>query len=84
MTPAGAKANRCTNHKLIQTIRNKEEWPQQWKECITTPSYKKSDKTVSNNYRRISLLSAMYKILSNILLSKLILIRRRNYWGSLV
>jgi hypothetical protein len=54
-------------HKLINCIWNKEEFPEQWKESI----YKKGDKTDCSNYRGISLLSTSYKILSNILLSRL-------------
>jgi hypothetical protein len=46
--------------------------PQQWKESITVPIYKKDDKTDCNNYWGISLLSTAYKILSNILLVRLI------------
>jgi hypothetical protein len=58
-------------HKLINSIWNKEELPQQWKESIIVPVYKKSDKTDCSNYHGISLLSTTYNILSNILLSKL-------------
>jgi hypothetical protein len=47
------------------------ELPQQWKESIIVPIYKKGDKTDFNNYRGISLLSTAYKILSNILLARL-------------
>ena len=46
--------------------------PKEWKESIIVPIYKKSDKTNRSNYRGISLLPTTYKILSNILLSRLI------------
>jgi len=42
----------------------------EWKELIIVPIYK-GDKTDCSNCRGISLLSNMYKILSNILLSRL-------------
>jgi hypothetical protein len=58
-------------HKLICSAWNKEELPQQWKQFIIVPIYKKGDKTDCNNYRGISLLSTTYKILSNILLARL-------------
>jgi hypothetical protein len=51
-------------------VQNKEELPEQWKESIVVPVYKKGDKTECSNYRVISLLSTAYKILSNVLLSK--------------
>jgi sorting nexin-29 len=56
-------------HKLISSIWNKEEFPDQWKESIIVPIDKMGDKTDCNNYRGISLLSTSYKTLSNILLS---------------
>ena len=58
-------------HKLIVSIWNKEELPEEWKESITVPIHKKGDKTDCNNYRGISLLSTTYKLLSNSLLSSL-------------
>jgi transposase-like protein len=57
-------------HKLINSIWNKEELPDQWKESIVVPIHKKGEKTYCN-YCGISLLSTLYKMLSNILLSKL-------------
>jgi hypothetical protein len=56
-------------HKLIISIWNKEELPDQWKESLIVPVHKMGDKTDCNNYCGISLLSTSYKILSNILLS---------------
>jgi hypothetical protein len=58
-------------HKLINSVWNKEELPDQWKESIIVTIHKKSVKTHCNNYRGISLLSTSYKILSYILLSRL-------------
>jgi hypothetical protein len=58
-------------HRLICSVWNKEELPQQWKESSIKPIHKKGDKTDCNNYRGISLLSTAYKILSNIILARL-------------
>ena len=67
----GGRTIRYQIHKLIVSIWNKEELPEEWKESIIVPIYKKGDKTDCNNYRGISLLPTTYKILSNILLSRL-------------
>jgi hypothetical protein len=58
-------------HKLINSVWNKEELPDQWKESIFVSIHKKGAKTDCYNYHGISLLSTSYKILSNILLSRL-------------
>ena len=42
-----------------------------WKESIIVPIHKKGDRMDCNNYRGFSLLSTSYKILSNILLSRM-------------
>ena len=68
---SGGKIIRCEIHKLIISIRNKDELPEEWKESIIIPIYKKGDKTDCINYRGISLLPTTYNILSNILLSRL-------------
>jgi hypothetical protein len=56
-------------HKLINSVWNKEEFPDQWNESIIVPVHKKGDKTDCNNCRGISLLSTSYKMLLNILLT---------------
>ena len=45
--------------------------PEQWKESIIVPIYKKGGKTNCSNYRGISLLWMSYKIWSNIILGRL-------------
>jgi hypothetical protein len=54
-------------HKLINSVCNKKELPDQWKESIIVAVHEKGDKTDCNNYRGISLLSTSYKSSSNIL-----------------
>jgi hypothetical protein len=68
---AGGRTIHGEIHKLIISIWNKEEFPEEWKESIIVHIYKKSHKTDCSNYRDISLLPTIYKIFSNILLSML-------------
>ena len=68
---AGNRTIRCEIHKLINFIWNKAELPEGWKESIMVPIYKKGDKIYLSNCRGLSPLSTTYKILSNILLSRL-------------
>jgi hypothetical protein len=58
-------------HKLINSIWNKDELPEQWEESVVAPIYKKGNKTHCSNYCSISLLSTAFEVLSNILLSRL-------------
>jgi hypothetical protein len=58
-------------HKLINFILNKEELPEQLKQTITVPVYNKGDKTDCSDFRGISLLSTLYRILPYVLLSRL-------------
>jgi hypothetical protein len=71
MIQAGGETLLSAIHKLIHSVWNKEELPDQWKESIIVPVHKKSDKTDSNNYREVLLLSASYEMLSNIHFSRL-------------
>ena len=66
---AGGRKIRSEIHKLINSIWNKEELP---KELIIVPIYKQGDKTNCSNNRELPLLSATYKTLSYIQLSRLI------------
>jgi hypothetical protein len=68
---AGPKIICFKMYNLINSIRNKEEFPNQWKESIIVQVHKNGDKADCSNYRGISLLSTSFKILSNILLSRL-------------
>jgi hypothetical protein len=68
---AGGETLRLEIHKLIKLIWNKEELHHQWKGAVVVPIHKKGDKTECSDYTGISLLSTSYKILSNILLTRL-------------
>jgi len=59
-------------HKLITSIWKKEKLPEEWKDLIIVPINKKGDKIYCNNYSGISIFPNTYKILFNILPSRLI------------
>jgi hypothetical protein len=69
---AGDETLRSEKFKLIPSIWNKDELPQQRKENTVAPIYKNGDKDHCNNYSGISLLSTAYTILSNTPLARLI------------
>jgi hypothetical protein len=46
----GGNTLRSEIHELINSIWNKEELPQQWKESVNVPIHKKGDKTDCSNY----------------------------------
>jgi hypothetical protein len=52
---AGGETLRFVIHKLINSIRNKGESPDQWKESIIVPVYEKGYKTDCSTYSGISL-----------------------------
>ena len=54
----------------INSVWNKEELLEYWKDLIIVPISKKGDKRESINYRGISRFSITYKILFNILVSR--------------
>jgi len=57
-------------HKLINSIWNKEELPEEWKDSIVISIYKKGDKTDCRNYTVTSFLTTTYKIVSDVLMSR--------------
>ena len=59
-------------HSLISKVWETEELPDQWKEALIVPLFKKGDRKECGNYRGISLLVTAYKVLSNILLQRLL------------
>jgi hypothetical protein len=67
----GARTIHYEIHKLITSLWEEEELPEDWKELINVPICKKGDKTDCCNYRGISLLPTMYKILPKMLPSSL-------------
>jgi hypothetical protein len=69
-------------HKLINSIWNKEELPQEWKESIIAPIYKWGDKTGFSNYRGTSLLPNTYKNFIHHPPVKVHSICRGYYWES--
>jgi sorting nexin-29 len=71
LVKSGGRTIRSEIHKIINSVWSEEEWPEEWKELIIVPVYKKGDKTDCSNYRGISLLTITYKILSKVLLPRL-------------
>jgi hypothetical protein len=55
-------------HKCINSVKNKKEMSDQWKESVTVEIYKMEDKSDCPNCHGISLLSISYKNLSHFLL----------------
>jgi hypothetical protein len=51
----GGRTIRYEIHKLIISIWNKEDLPEEWNESIIVPIYKRGDKTDCSNYRGILL-----------------------------
>jgi len=57
--------------KLFNVLFNEGIYPQEWSEAIIMPIFKKGDKTKTDNYRGISLLSIMSKCYTSVLNKRL-------------
>jgi hypothetical protein len=68
---AGGRTVRSDIHSFMISVWNKEELPEEWKESIVIPIYKKGNKRYCSNYKCISLFPTTHKMLFNILLSRL-------------
>jgi len=68
---AGGRTICSEIQKLVCSVCNKEDLPEERKESVIVPIKKKGDNTDCSNYIGISLLSTACKILSDILLSRL-------------
>jgi hypothetical protein len=71
MFHGGCKTLWSEIHKLINSIWNKKEFPDQWKESIIVQIDEKGNKSDCIDYRAISLLSTTHKTVSSILPSRL-------------
>ena len=58
-------------HRLITKVWDSERLPDQWKEALIVPVFKKGDRKACTNYRGISLICTAYKVLSDILRQRL-------------
>jgi len=72
LTKQGGRTLKQRIYKLILIIWEKEQLPNQWKEGIICPLYKKGDRLDCMNYRPITLLNVAYKIFAIILNQKLV------------
>jgi len=58
-------------HRIIVKIWEMEQLPEEWKDGVICPIYKKGDKLDCENYRAITITNAAYKILSQLLFRRL-------------
>lgn len=58
-------------HKLLILIWNSESVPQDWKDSVVVPVYKKGSRTDCSNYRGISLLSIAGKLVTSIIRARM-------------
>jgi len=67
------RGNKLLNriYELVRQIWEEEGIPEEWKETLIFPLYKRGDRSSCENYRGIALGNAAYRILANIILEKI-------------
>lgn len=68
-------------HGLITRIWETETMPEEWREGVICPLHKKGDKFQCSNYRGITLISSVYKVLSGILKRRITPIAEKELGG---
>jgi hypothetical protein len=68
MIKAGGRRIWSETHTLFNSSWYKKDLPEEWRESIIIPTYKKGNKTDCSNYKDMLVLSTTYKFLSNIML----------------
>jgi hypothetical protein len=58
-------------YRLVTNIWTKEKMPNEWNLALICPIYKKGEKSECNNYRGISLLNIVYKIIAAVITKRL-------------
>ena len=61
-----------TLHVLFNSIFDRGDWPTKWAEGIISPVHKKESVNVADNYRKITVMPTLGKILESILNSRLV------------
>ncbi|XP_058064632.1 uncharacterized protein LOC131214270, partial [Anopheles bellator] len=67
----GSEKLLCALHRLMLKVWTDEELPSDWLEGLICPIYKKGHRLDCSNYRGITLLNTVYKVLSHILCQRL-------------
>uniref|UniRef100_T1IJU1 Reverse transcriptase domain-containing protein n=1 Tax=Strigamia maritima TaxID=126957 RepID=T1IJU1_STRMM len=56
---------------VINRIWLAETWPDSWRDGLITPIYKTGDASLANNYRGITLLNTLYKIVTSMMAKRI-------------
>ena len=68
---ASGKEGEQALFSLCRRIWQKEEFPDEWKQSVILPIYKKKDKLICDNYRGISLLCHSQKMMASVMLQRI-------------